>query len=606
MKVGAKRAQHRPDVPMKKSLGTALTELLRKKRAAIAIGSVCVMVMAAFSTTFCEGEILALEKKWRSLYGLKELWGSEGRKATAGTQSRDLTRYDIQLSLKRSAGDRVEIQFCDKYSFIVFEGRSPSGVYCKAEQGSGKYVSSVDYPQVSKHGKMPQDQLKDIHLRFKSDLVEQTVLIYADGKFMEKIRIDSGPVNYSVGLAMQPRRKGLMLKKLEVFDREGKALVHVDFVPLLFYAFVSRVFFLIGALIFLALACSEKILVKKALLFIFLLFSFEAFLRMSYSHDPDLAIDQLKPKWQFGISTNFYGVFNDSKELTIRSYFGGKNTYSIMNPEHARRIVLLGSSPLAGGDLSARQHFPAILEGLLNSASDERNSVIPIIVPKIETFNGPEPNVFLKEVLRRLTPDLIIYYGKLAPMERGHFRAQFESESALYHRAKKIMEENSDWIKNDRLLYAALEFKKPIKEIVRLYDFLCNSYLFMAAENIRKRVLGRWFLIGQGISSGNPESFFEEVLTLCKAKKIKVVFIPQLDFSTYSNDFLTKEPLANFLKEHPEVHCLSLEGVFRGDKNYLLAEDRSHPTEYGHQVMAEEIFRQLMEKGLLDIQKAIK
>ncbi|MFH1800734.1 MAG: hypothetical protein ABH891_07840 [Candidatus Omnitrophota bacterium] len=316
---------------------------------------------------------------------------------------------------------------------------------------------------------------------------------------------------------------------------------------------------------------------------------------MTYPHDPGLDIGQLKPKWRFETSTNFFGAFNDPRELTIHSYGCPPRTYQVANPEHAMRILCAGSSPLFAGAPFPDQAFPAILERKLNARSEKKNVVIPIIVPWFERLNNVEMNIYLKEVLNKMNPDLILFYGKLLSASKGYDEAQFEKDYVLYQRAKKVMEKNSGWIKNDRLLYAALEFKEPVKEIVYLYDFLCKSYLFMAVENIRKRFLGAWYSGDRATSIENPDFLFEALITLCKEKGIKVVFIPQLDFLTRSNDRQTGDPLANLRRKHPETYYLSLESIFERNEHFTIMKDRFHLSSYGHEVIAEEIFRQLTE-----------
>jgi hypothetical protein len=157
------------------------------------------------------------------------------------------------------------------------------------------------------------------------------------------------------------------------------------------------------------------------------------------------------------------------------------------------------------------------------------------------------------------------------------------------------MEKNSDWIKNDRLLYAALEFKEPVKEIVYLYDFLCKSYLFMAVENVRKKVLNHWRSGDRATFVENADFLLDALMELCKEKGIKVVFIPNLNFSTSSSDKTAEALWAIFRQKHPEANYLSLESVFEKNKSFLLAKDRYHPNEYGHEVIAEGIFRYLTE-----------
>ncbi|MFH1800735.1 MAG: hypothetical protein ABH891_07845 [Candidatus Omnitrophota bacterium] len=220
---------------MKKFSAASLTEILRKNRSPIAVFSLVLMIVAASSILFCEGEIRKLEKKWRSLCQLNEVWGYEDPKATDAGPARDPTRYDIKVSLTRSDQRRVEILFCDKYSFIMTENNKPSGVYYKDGQGREEYVSKVEYPCAPMRAMTGHQQPKNYHFLFKCDLVAKTVLVYMNGEFMEKILLGPEPVNNNFGLAIPPWRREAMLDKLEISGPKGRVLYSVNFFPLLFF-----------------------------------------------------------------------------------------------------------------------------------------------------------------------------------------------------------------------------------------------------------------------------------------------------------------------------------------------------------------------------------
>lgn len=560
------------------------------------------MIAAASWILFYEKEIPAMENQWRSRYPLNEVWGYEDHNPGNAGQLRDLPQYDIQVSLTRLAQQRVEVRFCDRYSFIFSEKCKSSGIYYKTGQGQGTYVSTAKYPDSSQCRMARPQRSKNLRLRLKCDLIEKTVLVYMNGTFAEKISLGPEPVHYSFGLFIPKGSTEAMLNKLEISDPKERVLFSVNFTRFYFYKLISQAFLSLGALIFFALGCSERRFFERSLFFVFPLLFLEVFLRMAYPHDPALDITRLNPKWRFEISTNFYGTFNDPKKLTIRSYWHfPPSTYPLANPEHAMRILCVGSSPIEFGVPSRAQAFPWILEKKLNAWNKKKNMVIPLAAPYAPYFNSPELVLYLKDILDKIHPDLILFYGLLVSFENGDIQAQFAKDYAFYQRAKRVMEKNSDWIKNNRLLYAALEFKEPVKEIVYVYDFLCRSYLFMAVENIRKKFLNEWRSGDQGTLVENPHSFFEKLITSCKEKGIKVVFIPQLNFSMGSNDKQTEFVLAGFRRQHPETYYLSLESVLEGNKNSLFATDRCHPSEYGHEVIAQELFRQLLEKGLLNI-----
>jgi hypothetical protein len=587
---------------MKKISAASLAEILHKNKLLVAIFSLLLMIAAASWTLFYEKEIPALENKWRLHYQLDEFWGYEDHNPGDAGQLRDLTQYDIKVCLTRLAQKRIEVRFCDRYSFILSETCKSSGVYDKTGQGQGKRVSTAKYPDSPQCRLARPQRSKNLRLRLKCNLIEKTVLVYINGTFAEKIFLGPEPVHYSFGLFLPQGSKEAMLNELEISDPEGRVLFSVNFTRLYFYKLISQAFLSLGVLIFFALGCSERRFFRKSLFFVFPLLFLEAFLRMTYPHDSALDIDWLFPKWRFEISTNFYGTFNNPKELTIRSYWKyPPSTYPLANPEHAMRILCVGSSPIEFGVPSRAQAFPGILEKKLNAWNKKKNMVIPLAAPYATYYNSPELVLYLKDILNKIHPDLILFYGLLISFDNVDIEAQFAKDHAFYQRAKRVMEKNSDWIKNDRLLYAALEFKEPVKEIVYVYNFLCKSYLFMAMENIRKKFLNKWHSGDQGSWVKNPHSFFEELITSCKEKGIKVVFIPMINFSTGANDKQTEYALADFRRKHPESYYLNLEGVLDGNKNSFFAADHCHPSEYGHEVIAQELFRQLVEKGLLNI-----
>ena len=138
------------------------------------------------------------------------------------------------------------------------------------------------------------------------------------------------------------------------------------------------------------------------------------------------------------------------------------------------------------------------------------------------------------------------------------------------------------------------------KQIVYLYNFLCNSYLFMGLENARKEVFNRLYYIGQEPLPDKPRSYFDETLKLCREKKIKILLVLPFHFLELQNEPLTKQEIMRIVRENPEVYYLDLEKAFRANKDLPLAYDVTHPTEYGHMIIAEEIFKKLTQMGLID------
>jgi len=584
--------------------GISLMGMLRRNKLSVVALSLPIIGIAFLLIVQYEKGIVALQYKWepRTWLGedLRLLDGS--RKPVIKNQPMDLIRYKIKANFITMDidGGGAEIQFCDKYILLLAEKAIRSGVYYKADNNAKKYVSTADYRGVISRKKAAYPQLKSLNLYLECDLIEKTASIYIDGKFIEKINLGPETIRYAVRVSINS--KGTILGKLEISDHTGKVLFNADYALPFFYKLISQILFSLGIFIFLALAFSVRSIFKGLLYFAIILLSIEAFLRIAEKYNQNFNIRYLQPKWRFEISTNFYGTYNDPEKITIRNYLNRRpETYPIAKPEHSQRIICIGSSPLMGISLPdpINQVFPALLEKKINPGGGRTNRVININFMATSS-NSPEPNIYLKEVLWRLNPDLVIFYTTWELPKTENSPKYIGEEHALYNRAKKIMEDNSGWIKNDQLLYAALEFKKPIKEIVYLYRFLCQSYLFMGLESVRKRLFNSLYYIGRGPSADNPEPYFEETIRLCREKKIKLLLIPQFDFFAFQDDQTTKKEIARIINENPDIYYLDLEDAFRRNKDFALAYDHSHPNEYGHMIIAEEIFRKLTQEGLLN------
>lgn len=577
--------------------------ILRRNNVLAIVLSLFVIGTAFLLIVQYEKGMVILENKWWPSYDIRKENSFLGRSPVIKDQPKDPTRYSIKIYLKgalNERGDSLEIRFCDKYSFILAGSNLPSGVYCyKVDNSMKEYASKINYKDVIARKEIVAPRFKKINLYLECDLIEKIASIYIDGKFIEKIYLGPEARHYAINLSLNLRN--FILDNVEIFDCVGKKLFSANYRLLFFYKIISQILISFGVLIFFALAYSERCFLKRSLYLGLILLCIEGFLRIGERYNQNFNI--LFPKWRFETSTNLYGTYNNPKNIKITTYPDvNPKIYQIPKPEDTRRIICMGTSPIVGAMLPdpAQQAFPVLLYKKINQRNKLRNDVINAGLLTERYIDGLETNIYLKQVLFKLEPDLILFYMKWSPQQKYLLESH-----VLYDRAKKIMEMNSSWIRNDRLLYAALEFKKPIKEIVYLYDFLCKSYLFMGLENTRKRVFNRLYCISREPSIERPGSYFNETLRLCREKKIKLLLIPQFDFFNFQSDLRTIKEIKRILSENPEVYCLDLERAFSENKNFILAYDGSHPTEYGHMVIAEEVFRKLTQEGLISINEGL-
>lgn len=554
----------------------------------------------------------ALENRWQPVYDIRKESMFMGRSPVIKDQPADLTRYNIKIDLKADLGmgGSFEIRFCDKYSLILTNSQMPSGIYYSKEPNSAKKrASKISYKNAISGNNPASPRLKNLNLYLTCDLIEKTAAIHINNKLIEKFYMGTEAELYDVNLTTNLKMDAVKLREIKISDYSGKILFSANYGLLFFYKLLSQILLFSGALILLALACLEKRFFKKFLYFTVILLCIEGFLRIGERYNQNFNVRWLNPKWNFGALTNLYGAYDNPDAIKIiNPYFPhlGPKTYRIPKPENTRRIICIGTSPSAGWHLTdpGQYAFPVLLEQKINGTDKFKYEVINSAFLGEVYINGPEPNIYLKEVLLILNPDLILFYMRWPPPFAENSKKYLLESHMLYGRAKKVMEENSGWIKNDRLLYAALEFKKPIKEIVYLYDFLCNSYLFMGLETSRKKIFNRLYSISSGPFQDKPISYFDETLKLCRERKIKILLVIPFHFFDFQNELPAKKEIMKIIEKNPEVYYLDLEKAFRANKNSSIAYDISHPTEYGHMIIAEEIFKKLSQIGFIESEEA--
>lgn len=522
----------------------------------------------------------------------------------------DWAQYNIKVSLKANLSNKplrhLEIRFCDKYSLILADSQIPLGLYYyKTDNSAEKYIQTINYNNVIRSKNAASVRPKKINLSIECNLTGKTACIYINDKLIEKVYLDPGTRHYAVNLTIMS--KDVILYKVEISDRSGAILFNANYGFLFVCKTIAQILVFFGVLIFFALACLEKSFLEKTLYLMIILFCLESFLRIGERYNQDFNIQRLTPRWDFARLTNLYGSYDNIKEVEIRNNYYRSlkpRVYAIPKPVSIKRIICMGTSPVAGAGLSSDEYtFSELLEKKLTQSESSKHEVIPSVIFGEVSLNNFEPYIFLKDVLLKLDPDLILFYLHWASFELKSSVAPQLGADVLYNRAKKIMEKNSAWITNDRTLYSSLEFKKPIKEIVYLYNFLCKSYLFMGLENIRKRIFNRLYYINQESLHDKPRFYFNEILKLCRERKTKMLLVVPFNFSDFHSIEWDKREIMRISRENPEVYYLDLEEAFRANKDFSLGYDATHPSEYGHEIIAEEILKKLRQMDFIDTTK---
>ena len=516
-------------------------------------------------------------------------------------QTSDLTRYTIKINLvsglEKGVPEDFAIQFCDKYSLSLAKGKV--FMTSLADVPGGEVITTalegirVDAPLSFKSGHLT--------LLLECNLTSRTVGIYINGVFIQKVSLGSETLHYAVNL------KGayVYITKFKIADDKGRLLFNGNILDLIVPGKIGELFFFIGWLFLCLLIFYEISYWRRALFIILVLLVLEGFLRNVKAMDPDYNINVVAYKWDLKTQTNLFGPLPPNTLSNNRStvWFSGEKAKD-KKPEGCKRIIIIGSSPVGGAILldPVRRSFPALLRKKLNPGDGNKVSVIATAFARTSMLSL-QCNIYLTDVLFKLKPDLVVFYSGWDGEEKG-----IREEQILYARARKIMDGNSDWVVSNRLLYAALEFENPVKELVCLYNSLCESYVFMRLENARKRIFNEWSYLfpKRSAKTERPtmmaEACFERMVRMCRENNIKLVLMPGVYFYLPKIGLQAEESIREIAHDHPEVHILGLQKLFLEEhKDHKSSYDAMHPNERGHRILAEEIFRKIMQDDLLGV-----
>jgi len=436
----------------------------------------------------------------------------------------------------------------------------------------------------------PLYKADNIQLILKCDLIERTAIVYLNNEFCEKINLNGNNLEYLVKITNFGNTR-VFLKKMQVSNNKGEVFFE-DAVTFKFpYKTVSRIVFFFGlAMLSLFLFAEEGFLIRFLCLIAIILIT-EAYLRTTEKDNPYLNTHVMKAYWNVEKTTNLFGNYNNTDTIEICNLW--RKEYPIAKPKDSLRIICLGSSPVEGVNVSSYYDlFTSVLEKNISENGKRRCEVINAGITGYDINIGRDV-IYFSDVLIKLDPDLVIIYG---------IWGEDAGDIDLYKRMKKLLQDHSSWIINQRMLRMALEFKHPVKEIVYLYNLLSESYLFMGIEYVRGKIITSMPFIVKSAKPdflGKREFSFKKILKLCKKRNIKILLMPQYDFIKNSVDKNTLKKMQEIQKLNNNVFCLNMEEAFLRNKEYILSFDSSHITEYGYKVIAEELYRKLINDGLI-------
>ncbi|MEI8011786.1 MAG: SGNH/GDSL hydrolase family protein [Candidatus Omnitrophota bacterium] len=246
------------------------------------------------------------------------------------------------------------------------------------------------------------------------------------------------------------------------------------------------------------------------------------------------------------------------------------------------RIILLGTSSTEGYKVSKMDNYASQLQQLLNKKYG--NGKFEIINAAVGGYVSYQLLIFFKEVLFKLSPDMVILY-------LGHndtFYYSFFTARDYYEKLRNIFDNseiNSEMKK--RLIHYGLNAINPF------YSFLAESRLFgyFLIKISEMRFMNRIQLS----PAKDQEYVLSQFIVFSKKYNFKLIFIPEFVTKSMQRSLFGYYNLMQNLANKDNIPLILLAPVFNDYPVNVILLDNVHLTNFGHTMVAQKIFDQLQK-----------
>ncbi|MBU1864177.1 MAG: SGNH/GDSL hydrolase family protein [Candidatus Omnitrophica bacterium] len=335
----------------------------------------------------------------------------------------------------------------------------------------------------------------------------------------------------------------------------------------------------------------------------------ELILRFAFKNNPFFSIDAVfeKPVWNIQRLTNFFGAYDNVKELEIYHPWMTQEapyetTFSLEKQSDCLRILCLGTSSTQGSFVGkGTDVYTSLVEQKLNASSSQANyQVINAGLGGHETFRL---SIYYKEVLWRLKPDIIVMYLG----GNDHDDGAGPQYHYLYQKMKNIMHTTQHTVSSQQLLLLNLSLRFPSTVMLPLWSCVTRSYVVFGLFSTKNFFIKKLGYIAEPWREQFPDQNYFRISTEAfntmvdngLKNKSKIVLIPEI----YSDGSFAYPAYAEMMKSKSEqfndVFYVDIRQTFRQASQEKLFFDYIHFTKAGHALMSEIICDTLHEFGLV-------
>jgi lysophospholipase L1-like esterase len=283
--------------------------------------------------------------------------------------------------------------------------------------------------------------------------------------------------------------------------------------------------------------------------------------------------------WKLRPSQNFLKKFTNDKfngNYAINSLGLRGKDFPIEKNKDTFRLVCLGDSITFGWRVEFEDAYPERLEAKLRSGFRDKN--VEVINAGVLGYSSLQGLRLLERDIIKLKPDIVIVYFGID-----------DGDKAVYFSDKYLRIKSDVAVSIDNFLNRS-RFYRLLKNF--LLKFIGNKKYERDRNTERSRV--------------SPEDYrvnLEDMVSLLNSKNIPLlVMLPIIYENGFSQKLQRYDVTENLSLKltGKNIKYINVLSAFKKVKDQqILFFDNSHPTELGHEIMAEEIFRTLVEERLI-------
>lgn len=286
--------------------------------------------------------------------------------------------------------------------------------------------------------------------------------------------------------------------------------------------------------------------------------------------------------WRLKEHTNIFQQWDNRKELQFE-LAGYTERVTFKKPDGIIRVICLGTSSTAGWYNQKENSYPFLLQKKLDNHYGKGR--FEVVNAGVGGYVSYQLLIFLKEVLLKLSPDIVILY--LGSNDISYFGGITARE--YYARAKLL----SAHLKNEEQKNKI--FKYGIQGTYPFYPLIAESrllgYLYFKFLNwYQKSKFSRQIL---RCPPADQEYVLREFVRLHKKYNFKLIFSPEVEYYRETG-YVRLSPYYNLMKKIAQEENIIFVDLLPKFINYPPQEvfyDYVHPTNFGHQIIAETFFK---------------